>query len=94
MSNLYNKSKEETLVILDQLETSKIEQIYSGKIGCMCGCKGTHHEDNKKFKRLLNNIKQFVLEGAMVRVDDEDREEKILYAAIEERNKCYAIYYK
>lgn len=66
------------------IDKNRIEQVYAGKPGCMCGCKGRYSENPAQITRvyniLLNNIDQVVVEDDMA------------YLLTETKN--YVIYFK
>ena len=46
---------------LDKLsfDEKDVKQIYSGREGCMCGCRGNYYEHEKQIKKLYKTMKQF-----------------------------------
>ena len=33
-----------------------IESVYSGKLGCMCGCRGKYHTEGSVVRRIYNAV--------------------------------------
>lgn len=62
------------------IKIESIEKIYTGKSGCMCGCRGKYVE-GKTVGRVLKNMQRFVennslqvtYEGGHIFVDDGNR---------------------
>lgn len=46
----YNKD------MVSKIDPTTINSVYSGKIGCCCGCLGTHSDDAAAIKRVLRAI--------------------------------------
>jgi len=36
------------------INIASVERVYSGRIGCMCGCKGKYSETPVSIKRMVN----------------------------------------
>jgi hypothetical protein len=43
--------------ILDVLDVDMIAQVYSGRPGCGCGCRGKYSEDKSTKSRILNAVR-------------------------------------
>ena len=70
------------LEILQNLRLDDIDQIYSGKSGCMCGCRGMYREGASSGRILKNMIRyaqdhdipvQFDAENNAIFVDDDTK---------------------
>lgn len=49
----------------------RIREVYSGRPGCGCGCRGTYSEKPGRITRVLNEIKSKIgLDGWVVRFED------------------------
>ena len=70
------------------IDQTKIEKIYSGKSGCMCGCKGQYYDDQKRISRVLKNMLKFAADNNLDLIEDGDH----IYVENEQRN--YVIYIK
>lgn len=77
-------------VILNQIKVEDIRTIYSGKLGCACGCGGEYRE-GEKAKRFLANMKRFA-EGREVLEQDGLNNEWIIYIEDEELDRAYRVY--
>jgi hypothetical protein len=38
------------------INIANVERVYSGRIGCMCGCKGKYSETLVSIKRMVNKL--------------------------------------
>ncbi len=63
------------------LTPDKIERVYSGRQGCMCGCLGEYFSDQRNVTRILNILKNdkrtMLQDGYILYIDDQkigDRE--------------------
>lgn len=50
-----------------KLTIDDIERVYSGRIGCMCGCRGDYKDSPRSKKIILNKI----LKSRIVEVSDD-----------------------
>lgn len=41
----------------DQITTARIDQVYSGKQGCMCGCLGKYFKSGRMVTKVVNILK-------------------------------------
>lgn len=62
---------------LVNLTPDKVERAYSGKPGCMCGCKGKYYEaGHKQITRILNILKTDprvrLMDGYILHIDEFD----------------------
>lgn len=57
--------------LLQSLDITKFNQVYSGKQGCACGCGGTYRQTQRSFKSTVTKLmkkahlgeKLYVMEG-------------------------------
>lgn len=94
---------------LGHLNEKNVARVYSGKVGCMCGCRGTYYDKPKAIKMLIRRMKEAI---QLYRFDKEgDYEENNQYIYIEipkvgyrhgrygrvqkiKSNRCYCAYFK
>lgn len=76
------------LVILKNLKIDKIDSIYSGKPGCMCGCRGKYHESELSKKRVLNNMIKYVEQNHL------EVKAEFPHIYIDDPEKNYCVYLK
>lgn len=73
----------------DAITPARIDQVYSGKQGCMCGCLGKYWSTGKMINKVLNILKAdprtMLQDGYIVYIDFPARER-------DERN--YVLYLK
>lgn len=73
----------------DLITPARIDQVYSGKQGCMCGCLGKYWNHGKMINKVLNILKAdsrtMLQDGYIVYIDFQSRER-------DERN--YVLYLK
>lgn len=74
---------------INQINVSDIKRIYSGRSGCMCGCRGKYTE-GKGVSRIFNNMKKFI-DATGVKVE-EDAGDGIVF--VDDGVKTYVIYTK
>jgi hypothetical protein len=39
-----------------KFDLDNIESVYTGRVGCMCGCMGNHTENRNSFRYVLNKV--------------------------------------
>jgi hypothetical protein len=60
------------------MELNKVVRVYSGSLGCMCGCKGKYSDSDRSRKIIFNKIMRnpnhkFDAAGTYVYVETETR---------------------
>lgn len=65
-------------------------RVYSGKPGCMCGCRGKYSDDPRVIRRLHANAVKLVEE----RLGEVDITTKYLYVADDAKTRCYCFYWE
>jgi hypothetical protein len=62
-----------TQEFFNSITPAMIDQVYSGKPGCMCGCNGTYWKTGRMVKKVLNILKQhphaMVQDGYIIYID-------------------------
>lgn len=79
---------------LDQVTLDKVVRVYSGRPGCMCGCKGRYQE-GMAGKRMLTNMKAFA--GTEVGLYEEIVGEDLdgnRFISLESETRNYTVYFK
>jgi hypothetical protein len=76
---------------IKEINIADVAKIYSGKPGCMCGCKGRYVEGEKAL-RLLNNMKKFL--DLSPEIDEGFDLDGKKYVAAENEQRLYVVYYK
>lgn len=76
-------------------------KAYNGKVGCMCGCRGTYVESGPAMTRRVNKVQNFV---GPVRPDAANLGDKVsysteafggvFYAYVEEDGRNTTVYFK
>lgn len=72
-----------------ELKPDNFARAYSGKIGCMCGCKGTYTEEQKKITARMKNACQAATDGEATEIEIRDQ---YVYIA-SETGRCWCFYY-
>jgi hypothetical protein len=66
---------------------SNVDQVYSGKHGCMCGCRGNYHKEGAMVTRLYNKV-----------MGNPAHEEHTVtgchYAVLKTETRNYVVYFK
>jgi len=78
---------------MEALQISKVTAAYSGRAGaCCCGCKGKHYS---KRQGTPNDFKQMgrIFSKVEALVNDKSFEINSTYAAAEEGNRLYVVYF-
>lgn len=82
--------------IVTKIDVAKVKQVYSGRPGCQCGCRGNYSSKPAVIKRVVNNMFRRAKEaGENVMIDSNG----IVYARQDEdyrngiRGFQYAIYF-
>lgn len=83
-----------TTIEFPAIDTTKISRVYSGKPGCMCGCKGKYTEfehggKNVGSTRIMNTMKDACEKGFA-----EELEVTEQYVFVSTATRYYAIYMK
>lgn len=75
------------------LNGREVKQVYSGKPGCACGCKGKHTKRDpqnlqamKTIARHVATIKQLIADGAKPDTDEN-------YVAVQTESRLYIAYF-
>lgn len=66
---------EEARNVLEFLQKNpdRVEQAYSGRAGCMCGCRGTYTEDTKKvLARVKASLRRLTNQDELVEAEVKD----------------------
>lgn len=86
-------SKSITMISIARMVNENQVRMYSGKIGCMCGCKGVYKEEGDG-KRILANMRRMLESHNWTSVDMHDGPdgELILYVENDEADRCYCAY--
>ena len=75
------------------IQVTDITQTYSGKPGCMCGCRGKYNNNPKSFKaaltRMLKTNYKVVLWDPVLSTDEDGG-----YLVFETESRTNAIYFK
>lgn len=74
-------------------EIKNVERVYSGRIGCMCGCRGNYSEHKSTVTRLFNRL--LTAPETKVEVSDLGRPTakiEYMHAQIDGRQLC--VYFK
>ena len=50
---------------LSALNLSEVTRVYTGKSGCMCGCRGKYHEKPGLIRRIVANMAAYAAEHGM-----------------------------
>ncbi len=77
------------------LHTGRVENVYSGKQGCMCGCLGRYWETGPMVKKVLNILKTHehakVQDGYILFIDYPNRDGKRNYVVYLKPEQALAI---
>lgn len=68
---------------LSKLKVNHIHEVYSGRLGCACGCRGNYYKDKKNILRVLN---LFIKNQALVKVED-------THMSLEFPSRSYVVYF-
>lgn len=49
--------KKDPEIDVSTIDYAKIDRVYSGKPGCMCGCRGTYSSNKGQITRVINKMK-------------------------------------
>jgi hypothetical protein len=81
--------KQQALEVLNNLKKSSVSSIYSGKSGCMCGCKGSYSVgfSTRKFNNMISLAEKEV--EVITGTDLDGR----TYISFDDGNKNYTLYY-
>jgi hypothetical protein len=76
------------LAHLATMQATDIVRAYSGKPGCMCGCRGKYYEPGERgLTHVLHKIQAAVREQpAEIQIDSD-----LIYVQVNE-SRCYALY--
>ena len=73
----------------DLITPARIDQVYSGKQGCMCGCLGKYWNAGKMINKVLNILKAdsrtMLQDGYIVYID---------FSRRDDRDRNYVLYLK
>jgi hypothetical protein len=50
------------------INPNQVKQVYSGKPGCACGCKGNYSENPKTIKTIVNRMREALKNGTATEV--------------------------
>ena len=85
---------------MSAVDISNIAKVYSGKIGCMCGCLGkySYNEgvDREEWQGAVNVRSVKIIAGKVLRNPNANRTESQEYVFVEDRknNKIQVVYFK
>jgi len=48
----------EVSTMLNQLSPCTVKEVYNGKPGCMCGCKGRYSSNPSSIQRTINTLQE------------------------------------
>ena len=81
----------------NQLTTEHALRVYSGRPGCMCGCRGTYRDDAASIKRQVNKMNKLI---ALIEAGEEGFTKSDgpgsfgeRYVSIESPTRTWVIYY-
>jgi hypothetical protein len=77
-----------------KFDLSLIESVYTGKAGCMCGCKGNHTENRNSFRYVLNKVIELQGEADIFPNSDGSNGHAYRGARDDERCRAYVVYFK
>ena len=87
--NISEINKALEAVTIAEITPARVERVYSGRQGCMCGCLGTYSANPRQVTRVLNLLKKdprtVVQSGYILHIDDK---------LIGDRERNYVIYLK
>lgn len=49
--------KKDPEINVSTIDYARIDRVYSGKPGCMCGCRGTYSSNKGQITRVINKMK-------------------------------------
>jgi hypothetical protein len=81
------------------VDISNIEKVYSGKRGCMCGCKGKYsYNEGAKFESWQANAPNVrsvkIIAGKVLNHPNRKDEDNMSFVEDEERDRLMVVYYK
>ena len=77
--------------ILSTIDAGSVHRVYRGRVGCMCGCKGTYREGGRAAKRAIGDFRQAAELGENIEVFDCSDGSKGLY--LERGERVVAVYF-
>lgn len=69
---------------IKEVTVEQVAQVYSGKPGCACGCRGAYRQDARNIKRILT----------MFQASDEVQFEDGIFSITPEDGRWYTMYLK
>lgn len=79
---------------ITKINPAKVVRSYSGRQGCMCGCRGTYQETPASIKRVVNNMNKIVAEGRGSFVYDEEYATCVYIDFTDGSDKNMVVYFK
>ena len=77
--------REESRAQMDTLDASKVSAVYSGRLGCACGCRGNHSSTARSIQTVIRKMREAASEGRPVAITDS-------YYAVETDTRSYIAY--
>lgn len=79
-----------------KVDISKVEKVYSGKIGCMCGCRGkySYNEGTKResWQGAVNVRSVKIIAGKVLNNPDRVEEGNCIFVENKNTNRIFAVY--
>ena len=79
------------------LDISKIQKVYSGRFGCMCGCRGKHsytEGQEEGYDDQVNERSVRIIAGKVLRNPNRKVDRDHVYVEDRARNKMQVVYFK
>lgn len=79
----------------EQIRLEEVAEVYSGRLGCMCGCRGNYTtiEDNKAVvSRIVNTMNKLLESGAEIQKDEDCRDRRFI--GVDSDTRSYTAYLK
>jgi hypothetical protein len=74
------------------LNPNTVTSVYSGKLGCACGCRGNHATTERSVKLIVSKIQKIADEGGKVEVSFQRFGNQLGYIAAETDTRQYIAY--